>query len=111
MEAILLKPERPAGFARSVRDANGNILRRLEFTHREPQWLDGDDLKAVQGDIGSALCYAELGPNGDPLGKPAKLQEPGGLERLEPKEPTVSGANGDPSQNGHGEAKGKRKRE
>lgn len=120
MQAILLKPERPAGFARSVRDKNKVILKRLEFTHGEPQFLDGDELEAVKSDIGTALCYAAIGPNGDPLGKPAKIQEPFDWEAFEAAKdeadkPTddgmpVSGPNGDPAQNGQEQEKPRRHR-
>jgi hypothetical protein len=114
MEALLLKPDRPAGFGRCVRDDKKNIIARLDFRHGEPQWLEGAELEAVQKDIGVALCYAELGPNGDPLGKPAKIQEPGGLDRLtdhgKAESPAVestpvSGANGDATQNGEGKGR------
>jgi hypothetical protein len=116
MEALLLKPERPPGFARCVRDLKRNILARLEFKHGEPQWLEGDELKAVERDIGTALCYAELDKDGNPLNKPARIQEPGGLDRLtgngkaEPAavESPVSGANGDPESNGEGKRNKKR---
>jgi hypothetical protein len=115
MEPILLQRHWPGSFSRSVRDDKGAILTTLTFTPGDPQWLDGPELAAVRGDIGKALCYAELGPNGDPLGKPAKIQEPGGLDRLtgdgkaEPpavESAPVSGPNGDPEQNG--EAKGRK---
>lgn len=114
MEALLLVRGWPGKFGRNVRDENGRILRRIEFEAGEPQWLEGPDLAAVQGDIGKALCYAELDRHGEPKNRPAKLQEPGGLDRLtgdgqaEPAavEP-VSGPNGDPTQNGEAEAKGR----
>jgi hypothetical protein len=117
MQALLLKPDRPAGFARSVRDKNNVVLKRLEFTHGEPQFLDDDELEAVKKDIGTALCYAAIGPNGDPLGKPAKIQKPfdwaafeaAKAEAEKPREEAesiVSGPDGDPAQNG--EAKPRR---
>lgn len=116
MEPILLSRTSPGSFRRSVRDALKHVVRVIEFTPGEPQWLEGEDLAAVRDDIGKALCYAELGPNGDPLGKPAKLQEPGGLDRLtgsgkaDPPavESPVSGANGDPEGNGEGKRNKKR---
>lgn len=83
MEPILLKPNWPGPFKRSVRGEKGKILKTITFVPGKPQWLDGDELAAVENDIGRALAYAAIGPNGDALGKAARVQAPGGLARHE----------------------------
>ncbi|WP_145219068.1 hypothetical protein [Planctomycetes bacterium TBK1r] len=53
-------PQKRSPFRRSVRDAEGNILRTMEFAPGEVVRLTGDDLEAVRHDIGGALVIAKL---------------------------------------------------
>lgn len=56
MPLVMLKGNWPGGvFHRSVRDAQGGIVKRLDFKAGEPVNLTGDDLLAVKDDIGHAL--------------------------------------------------------
>lgn len=71
MLAVILRPDWPGTFRRSVRDVEtGAILRTLEFKHFEPQLLEGLDAEAVKGDLGKALFPPAVDANGNPLTKP-----------------------------------------
>jgi hypothetical protein len=73
-QAVLLNPDWPATFRRSVRDENGKTLKVLEFKKGEPLLLDEAEFEAVINDLGKSLCFAHLDSDGVPTGKPAKEQ-------------------------------------
>jgi hypothetical protein len=52
----MVKPGAPAGFKRTVKNARGKPIKRLEFAINEPvEITDRAELKAIAGDIGHAL--------------------------------------------------------
>lgn len=68
---VMLSPTwETAEFRRTVRDAQGRVLRVLVFARGTPQQLtDGDDRAAVALDVGRALVLVRL-PEPTPEGKP-----------------------------------------
>ena len=73
-QAVLLNPEWPGSFRRTVRNESGKAVKVLEFKKGEPLLLDEVEFEAVIGDIGTALCFAHLDSDGVPTGKVAKEQ-------------------------------------
>lgn len=64
---VMLDPKCFAPFRRSVRDENGGHLRTLFFEARTPQFLTGDDFRAIVDDIGQTLCLCNVREDGKPL--------------------------------------------
>jgi len=60
MHAVMLKKDWPSAFARNVRDEDGKILKRLEFSKGQPQLLDDAEFAAVAGDSGKALVLSQV---------------------------------------------------
>ncbi|WP_145218719.1 hypothetical protein [Planctomycetes bacterium TBK1r] len=59
----MLHPKRKrTPFRRSVRDADGNVLRTMEFAPNEAVRVTGDDLEAVRDDIGVSLVVMKIKP-------------------------------------------------
>ncbi len=73
--ALILAPTWPTTFRRIVRDPTGKPLRTLSFEKGNPVLIDGDDLKAVQCDIGRAIVPAALDSQGKPQSKVAPQQQ------------------------------------
>ena len=57
---IMIKPGRGETFRRTVRDADGNALRVLEFFQGRPTDIDDQqDLAAIREDLGVSLVVAK----------------------------------------------------
>jgi len=72
--ALLLAPTWPSTFRRTIRNESGEAVRVVEFKPAEPVVLSDDEFIAIADDVGKALCYAEISPEGKPLSKPARDQ-------------------------------------
>ncbi len=84
---VMLNPARGGTFRRVVRKQikekgkpvrKGEPLRTLTFEHKQPVELRGEDLAAVQDDLGHALVEVILDPKGRPriVDRQAKGPEP-----------------------------------
>jgi len=85
MSLLMLRPDHMGGmFRRAVRNPKGEIKKMLIFKVNEPVELKGQELAAVEHDIGPALVEVELDAKKRPRIKSAK-PEPN--EQAEPDNP------------------------
>ncbi len=81
--ALVLRPDWPTTFRRTIRDDAGKPVRTLEFLKQTPVVVTDDEFIAMADDVGKAVVYAAVAADGLPLSKPAKDQ--GDVEELKPK--------------------------
>lgn len=72
--ALLLAPNWPGTFRRSIFDATGTRIRTIEFRKAEPVVLSDDEFIALSDDVGKAVVYPATNDAGQPISKPAKDQ-------------------------------------
>ena len=70
MAWVMLRRDWPANFRRTIRDDNGLELGVMHFVPGEPVEVEGDQLKGIRKDIGAALVWCQLTPEGRGIGKP-----------------------------------------
>lgn len=75
MPAVMLKPDWPTTFHRSVRDKEGKKIKLLSFGKSDPQLLSEEEFAAVKDDIGLSLVIAHVDSDGVPTGKVADDQQ------------------------------------
>lgn len=66
----MLKRDWPGNFQRTIRDEQGLELGVMHFVPGEPVEVEGDQLDGIRKDIGPALQWCQLTPDGHGLGKP-----------------------------------------
>ena len=59
MPFLMLKPNWSSpSFRRTIRDAQGRVVRVVEFQKGQPVEIDPDEISGLAADIGAALVYA-----------------------------------------------------
>lgn len=81
--ALLLAPEWPSTFRRTIHAEDGTPARTIVFEQLQPVVLEDDEFIALADDVGKALRYAAIDADGKPLTKPARDQ--GDFDDLKPK--------------------------